>query len=314
MQRYRKESLKMPRDDKAAARRGAAARVWPNRSPGLAAAGRIVLLMMRPLPNPACGGMRQRYGAKLCVPALVLLALSAGCAPEGPRLAGLAPSGVLPGGVPLAPAHTLSAGDQFEIRLPFAADYNDRVTVGMDGTVAPKGIGSVAVGGLTVPEATMKLKARYAEKLKDPELSITVRRYAPEVVYVDGWVARPGLVRSDLPLTVERAIARAGGVKTGAKTGDILVMRHDADGALHTYSVPLGSYGGAAAEDPLLKSFDVVYVPQTPIAAVNEFAKQYYTNIPFAFSYQVSPTTAAPSVVVPRVAAPPAAPAPVVTP
>ena len=36
-------------------------------------------------------------------------------------------------------------------RLPFAVDYNDRVTVGMDGTVAPKSIGGVPVGGLTVP-------------------------------------------------------------------------------------------------------------------------------------------------------------------
>jgi len=232
---------------------------------------------------------------------LGLALVLAACAPEGPRLEA---SGVVDlrsgsGGVPVAPAHTLTAGDVFEIRFPFAADYNDRVTVGMDGTVAPKALGSVPVGGLTVPEATALLKERYAKLLKSAELSITVRRYAPEVVYVDGWVAKPGLIRSDVPLTVARALAQAGGVKTGAKTGGVLVMRHG------------GSYAGAAAEDPLLKSFDVVYVPQNPITAVSEFAKQYYTNVPFSASFSIPPTTA-PSIITPQVLAP--APAPVVAP
>ena len=249
----------------------------------------------------------------LAIVVTLVLAL-AGCAPAGPHLADLAPGGVIAGGAPVTPDHTLTAGDQFEIRFPFAADYNDRVTVGMDGTVAPKGLGSVAVGGLTVPEATARLKARYATVLKDPELSVTVRIYAPEVIYVDGWVAHPGIVRSDLPLTLERAIARAGGIKTGAKTGDVLVMRHDSDGMVHTYSVALGSHGGALAQDPLLKSFDVVYVSPTPIAAINNFAQQYYANVPFSFGFHIPPTTVAPTVVAPRVTAPAAAPTPVVTP
>jgi polysaccharide biosynthesis/export protein len=243
----------------------------------------------------------------------VLPLLLAACAPAGPRLAGAAPSGVGAGGVPAVPEHTLSAGDQFEIRFPFAADYNDRVTVGMDGTVAPKQIGSVAVGGLSVPEATARLKERYAAVFHDPELSITMRRYAPEVVYVDGWVRHPGLIRSDIPLTVARAVAQAGGAKTGAKTGDVLVMRHDADGKVHTYAVSLGNFAGADAEDPLLKSFDVVYVPQNPIAAVADFAQQYYANVPFSASFHIPPTTA-PSVVVPQAVARPPAPAPVVAP
>lgn len=243
-----------------------------------------------------------------------LALLLAACTPApGPKLGGLAPSGVVPGGVPLAPEHTLSAGDRFEIRLPFAADYNDAVAVAMDGTVAPKGIGSVAVGGLTVPEATARLKERYAALLKDPELSITMRRYAPEVIYVDGWVRHPGLIRADIPMTAARAIAQAGGVKTGARTGDILVMRHDADGRVHTYTVALGNFAGAGAEDPPLRAFDVVYVPQTAIAAISDFARQYYENVPFSASFHIPPTRA-PSVVVPQAVTPPPAPAPVVTP
>ncbi len=93
----------------------------------------------------------------------------------------------------------------------------------------------------------------------------TMRRYSPELVYVDGWVGRPGCIRSDIPLTLAGALARAGGVKTGAKTGDILIMRHDANGGVQTYSAaaPVGGLWRAAGpDDPLLKSFDVVYVPR----------------------------------------------------
>ena len=243
--------------------------------------------------------MKLSLAFRCALPAAALLVV-VGCAPDGPRLAG---SGVVPGGVPVAPEHTLSPGDQFEIRLPFGADYNDRVTVGMDGTVAPKAIGSIQVGGLTVPEATERLKQSYAKLLKSSELSVTVRRFAPEVIYVDGWVARPGLIRSDVPLTLARALTRAGGVKTGARTGNVLVMRKTGDGTVRTYSVALGSYAGAGAEDPPLKSFDVVYVPQTAITAVSEFAKQYYTGVPFSATINVSPTPA-PSVVAPGVTAP----------
>lgn len=249
--------------------------------------------------------MRWRLAAAL----LVILAAAA-CTPAAPRLS---EGVVVPGGVPITPEHTLSPGDQFEVRFPFAPENNDRLTVGMDGTVAPRLLGSLTVGGLTVPEAAELLKQRYAAMLKLPELSITMRRYAPETVYVDGWVARPGLVRSEVPLTLARALARVGGVKTGARTGDVLVMRKNGDGSVRTYSVALGSYAGAGAQDPLLKSFDVVYVPQTAITAVSEFAKQYYMNVPFAVRYELSPTPT-PTIIAPGAAigAEPAPPPPTV--
>src|SRR6187551_3312743 len=109
--------------------------------------------------------------------------LLAACGPSGPRLASLGPGEALPGGVPLTAEHTLSAGDQFEILFPFTPDENERLTVGMDGRVAPKLIGSVTVGGLTAAEATARLKERFAGKLKSPELSVVMRRYSPEVIY-----------------------------------------------------------------------------------------------------------------------------------
>ena len=221
---------------------------------------------------------------RLALAAIMALALAACSSPHAPPLTA---AGVVPGGVPLTAEHTLSPNDVIEIRFPYSPDLNDRMTIGDDGYASPKLLGPVLLGGLTVPEATARLKQRYGVKIRDPEVSVTVRNYAPETVYVDGWVAHPGLIRSELPLTVARAVARAGGAKGGAQTGDVLLIRRDAAGKLSSYKVALGGYAGATGDDPLLKSFDIVYVPKNPIAAASDFLGQYTKNLPFSANYVV---------------------------
>jgi polysaccharide biosynthesis/export protein len=219
------------------------------------------------------------YAGFVCL----VLAVTA-CAAPAPPLT----SGAIAMGKPvLAPEHTLTAGDQFDIRFPFSPEFNDHVMVGQDGTVAPKLIGSVVVGGLTVPQATTRLTALYAKKVRTPDLSLTVRAYAPEVFWVDGEVKKPGIIHSELPLTLTRAVAEAGGPKTGAQTGDILIIRRDETGYVHTYQDALAPVSGSA--DPMLKSFDVVYVPQSPIGSINEFMAAYVKNLPFAATYNIVP-------------------------
>ena len=44
--------------------------------------------------------------------------------------------------------------------------------------------------------------------------------------------------------------------------------------------------------DPFLKSFDVVYVPQTVIASVSEFLGTYVYNLPFSTGLQLAPNKA----------------------
>jgi polysaccharide export outer membrane protein len=235
----------------------------------------------------------------VAIAAAAFALLLTACAATGPHLAS---GDVAAGAMTLAPEHTLTAGDEFEIRFPFSPEFNDRVTVGQDGTVSPKLIGSVVVGGLSVPEASARLKPLYAKQIRYPELSLTVRAYAPEVFWVEGEVAHPGLIHSELPLTLERAIAEAGGAKTGAQTGDILVIRRNAAGAVRAYQTALAP--APEASDPILKSFDVVYVPRTVIASVNDFLATYVKNLPFSASYQAAPSPTPTTVLSPAQLAP----------
>ena len=216
----------------------------------------------------------------------LLLGLVAACAPSAPNLTG---PDVVAGGVPLTSEHVLSPGDEFELRFPFYPDLNDRVIIGPDGRLSLQLINTVAVGGLTVAEATRLLNERYGRVIREPQAAITVRAYSPQQIFVDGWVTNPGLVRSDVPLTVSRAIAQAGGTKSGAHTDAILVLRRTPDGVIHYYQVALGNYGGAGGEDPLLSSYDVVYVPKNLFGSVQDFLANYVKNIPFYVSYTIPP-------------------------
>jgi len=220
----------------------------------------------------------------VAIAGLVLGSLVA-CTPAAPKLTAEA----VPGGVPLTSEHVLGPGDEFEIRFPFYPDLNDRVVVGPDGRLSLQLVNTVAVGGLTVAEATKQLNERYAKVIRDPQATVTMRIFAPEEIFVDGWVANPGLVRSDVPLTVSRAIAQAGGAKSGAHTDGVLVLRRTPDGVVHYYQVALGHYAGAGAstEDPLLSSYDVVYVPQGIIGSIQDFLANYLKNVPFYVSYTI---------------------------
>jgi protein involved in polysaccharide export with SLBB domain len=213
---------------------------------------------------------------------LVLGSLAA-CAPAAPKLG----AGAVPGGVPLTSEHVLGPGDEFEIRFPFYADLNDRILVGPDGRASLQLVNTVPLGGLTVADATRLLNERYAKVIREPQASVTMRTYAPEEIFVDGWVANPGLVRSDVPLTVSRAIAQAGGAKSGAHTDNVLVLRRTQDGVVHYFQVALGNYAGAGSEDPMLNTYDVVYVPQGVLGSVNDFLANYLKNVPFYVNYAI---------------------------
>ncbi len=224
--------------------------------------------------------------ARVVAIAFLMLGTLGGCTPSAPNVAS---PGIFPGGVPVTEEHALAAGDEIEIRFPFYADLNDRVLIGPDGRLSLQLVNTVAVGGLSVADATKLLNQRYGAVIRSPQATITLRTYAPQAVYVDGWVNNPGLVRSDVPLTVSRALAQAGGTKTGAKTDNILLLRRAGDGKVYYYQVALGDFAGAgdAAQDPMLKSYDVVYVPQTVLASVSDFFASYVKNIPFYFNYPI---------------------------
>jgi protein involved in polysaccharide export with SLBB domain len=198
-------------------------------------------------------------------------------AQRGPALAS---SNVSPAATML-PEYRVGVLDDLEIRVQFHERLNDFAKVRPDGRITLQEIGEVYVLGLTAVEIDRLVTEAYAKTIHAPEVTVFVRNFANRSIYVLGEVDKPG--RFDLApnMTVLQALAAAGGTIKGAKMNSIVLLRPGANGNLQALRLDLnrGAIRNGQAQDQVLLPQDLVYVPKTFIANVNEFLTQIYDGL-----------------------------------
>ena len=182
-----------------------------------------------------------------------------------------------------------------DIKLMLNPELNDQVTVRPDGMISTAVAQDVMAYGHTPAQLRELLVEKYKKHLQQPEISVIVRSFAPNRIYVLGEVNSPGeFVTIGPNLTLLQSIARAGGIKNSANVDNIVILRRGATESLQAYSA---NYANAAsgevpADDVRLASYDVVYVPRTGIANAylhyNQYIQQFVPPV-FSFSYQINP-------------------------
>jgi len=183
--------------------------------------------------------------------------------------------------------YRILAGDQLDIKFYYHPDLNELVTVRPDGRISLQLANEIAVEGLTPKELVAQLKKIYSAEIQKPEITIMVRTFSAQRVYVDGEVFRPGSVVLSNPLTTLQAISLAGGLKDTARVNEVVLMRRGADNRFMATMVDLSKVidGTDPSQDILLTAYDVVHVPKSPVANVNLWIDQYIRkNIPVPFS------------------------------
>jgi protein involved in polysaccharide export with SLBB domain len=179
--------------------------------------------------------------------------------------------------------YRIQVGDQLDIKLFYNTELNEQVIVRPDGRISLQLVHEVMAAGLTPGELTRLLTEKYAAELKKPELTVIVRSFGAQKVYVDGEVAKPGMFPLLGYVTILQAISQAGGLKESARTNEVMVIRHGAGNKPLVLVVNLAKIhdGSDMRQNIALKSFDIVYVPRSPIANVNVWVDQYLRkNIP----------------------------------
>jgi protein involved in polysaccharide export with SLBB domain len=233
-------------------------------------------------------GARPALFRRCSVLPVLSMAMLMGCTAQQPA-APIGPTPVISAGTNLTNAYQLSPGDDVLIRFQYDSDLNDEATIGPDDNVSLQFVNNIQLGGKTVPEATALLNQEYAKYIVQPNIALTVKQYALQEIYVSGQVNSPGLVRDTVPLTLSHAIAEAGGLKTStAVLSDVLLLRRAPDGSIVYYQINMKN-GVAGTVDPLLDSYDLVYVPEKPISQVAEWLGNNLAKIiPYsaAVSYQ----------------------------
>ena len=239
-----------------------------------------------PLPHPSQPSplppMTLRHWHLAAVAAALLVACQS-VAPEHCR-ARLADSGfpVRRGELSVA-----RAGAELEFKFFSAPELNDRQIVRQDGFVSLQLVGEVYVAGQAPRAIQRELRARYAEHLKDPEVAVVLRSDPGNRVLVAGAVQRPGAVPMTGDLTALDALMLAGGPNLQSANMRHVIVIREHDGNRCGYPLDLGpTLAGGMAQSFELEPRDIVYVPRTEIADLNQFIDQYINNIiPLGFTY-----------------------------
>lgn len=117
-----------------------------------------------------------------------------------------------------ADSYRLGPGDTIEIRVFGEADLSMAVLVGDSGRFNYPLLGEVQVSGMTAKEVENQLdKGLRGDYLINPAVTVSVAQYRP--FYVNGEVEDPGAYPYQPGLTLQKAIALAGGfTERAAKT------------------------------------------------------------------------------------------------
>jgi polysaccharide biosynthesis/export protein len=216
---------------------------------------------------PRCLSRRQISFVLMALSALLL----AGCA--GPKPA-LQP---LPAAQPIASTSTvLGPGDVIDLKFAYAGQFNESQTVRPDGKIMLQLIGPVTVQGKTPDELRGEIEGLYAGQLKHPQLAVIVRSFYERRIYVGGEVNKPGLVDMPGAMTALEAIMYAGGFNLEkAEVQNVVVVRQK-EGRQTGYALNFkDALEGQEAQSFILEPRDIVYVPRTQIADLNQWISQY---------------------------------------
>jgi protein involved in polysaccharide export with SLBB domain len=197
------------------------------------------------------------------------------------------------------PRYRLAPGDVLLVRFFFNPELNDETQIRPDGTISLQLIGEIQLAGRTITEVSEELERRYKPEVKSPRITVQVRSYSGQKVYVTGEVTRPGAISLIGGQDVTTAIAEAGGVRESGKFKSAILVRKGPDGGVVVRKVQLNMPNQVAEK---LQPFDVVIVPPRAIIRVDRFVDQYIrgvvpANLGAGFQYLYNNTNSAISVI-----------------
>jgi polysaccharide export outer membrane protein len=174
--------------------------------------------------------------------------------------------------------------DQISIRFPYHPEQDPKagssIPVQPDGNIVLDGVGPIRAAGSTPEELAKAIADKASDRLRDPQVVVTVTQYAPRRVFVGGEVRQPGPVEIHDGMTPLQAIFDRGGFTTSAQMDSVILIRDAGSenpqiGRLDVTQ----AMENAAAERVTLLANDVVYVPMSGIGRADLWVKQHIKDL-----------------------------------
>ncbi len=204
---------------------------------------------------------------------VVLLGLCTGC---GSRMPGMTPVSVeevqRPSLPPTEPeAFILGPGDRLNVKVLYQDELNTELLVDPAGRITFPYAGELKVGGLTAPQVAERLETKLRDYYVEPRVSVSLGELGERTAYVLGEVKTPGAQPLTTQTSMLRLIAMAGGVTENGDLSKVLLIREFGDdykASVLPLSVKTGEASQAAMQ---VRRGDIVYVPTSVIADVEDF-------------------------------------------
>jgi polysaccharide export outer membrane protein len=170
-------------------------------------------------------------------------------------------------------------GDAVEVKFFYTPDLNSNQIVRPDGTISLQLIGDVQAAGKTPLEFQNELIRLYSPQLKKPDITVVAGNLKSRHIAVNGEVFRPGAFDMTTRMTVLDAIGQAGGFKDTAAIGNVMVLRYKNNRYVGCALNMKNAFAGKEVEPFWLEPNDIVYVPKTGIAKVNQWVDQHINKM-----------------------------------
>ena len=175
--------------------------------------------------------------------------------------------------------YSLQAGDEIQIRVFNLPELDQIVKVRPDGKISLLLLNDVVAAGSAPEDLSKKLTEEYGKFFRTPRVTTIVRTFTNRDVFVGGEVVQPRMVVLTGKMTAIAAIFYAGGFKNTAKTKEVIVLHKTPTGAAAIDRVNVEAVLHRGEGDIDLSPFDVVYVPKSRIARLDQFVDQYMKQL-----------------------------------
>ncbi len=149
-----------------------------------------------------------------------------------------------------SPADALRPGDMLRVRIYLEPEMSGEFQVNEQGVVSLPRLGDLPVGTWPADSIRPRLTQGYSEYLRDPVVEVTLLRR----IAVFGAVARPGLYPVDPTMTVQEALALAGGAAPDGRRDRVDLIRVEGGTLALSLDDDVQRLG--------IRSGDQLYVPQ----------------------------------------------------
>jgi protein involved in polysaccharide export with SLBB domain len=203
------------------------------------------------------------------------VSLLTGCAAQNSSVKSMQP--LPPAALEAPAAYTIQPGDRLDIKFFYNPELNEDVTVRPDGKISLQLIDEIQAADLQPMELDRRLTDLYSRELRKPVLTVIVRSFTRQRVYVGGEVSKPGLIVLPAGMTTLQAIFQSGGFRETADPAETLVIRKGPGEKPIPLRIDLAAVmeAGSAGADLQLQPDDIVFVPKSAIANANKFIDQY---------------------------------------